>query len=126
MPISSIGSYVTTADQIIAHGTDVNADRVANALPELAMQGGYLLGDFITDRDALETAIIGLEGLENARDIATGDRDLQKANLSERLRQFRAAAEIHFKKTTYFRAVPTIPNLSINETRFMRSFDHSS
>ena len=79
MTISTISSYVTTADEIIAHYTDVNADRIANTLTEITLQGGYSLADFTADRDAVDAAITGLIGLENAYQLAAGDRDARRA-----------------------------------------------
>jgi hypothetical protein len=120
MPITSIGSYISTAGNIIAHYTDVNADRLANALPELLLTGGYSLASFTADRDTLQTSIDDVIGLENANVLASGDRDAQKENLLDRLRQFRAALKLHFKGTTYEDAAPRVPTASIAQSKFMR------
>ena len=50
------------------------------------LKGGYSLADFTAERDGLQLAIDAIEGLENARVLAAGDRDLQKENLLERMR----------------------------------------
>ena len=67
MPITDISSYVTTADEFIAHWTDVDADRVANSLPVLVVQGGFGRTVFSANRDTLQAAIVGLEGLGNCQ-----------------------------------------------------------
>lgn len=41
MPITDLGSYVTTGQEFDSHWTDVDADRVANSLPELVLPDGY-------------------------------------------------------------------------------------
>lgn len=124
MPITSIGTHLTTAQQIHAHWTDVNADRLALTLPELKLQGGYLLALFTTDYNMLQSAVSGMEGFENARVLAAGDRDAQKENLRERVLQFRAAGRLHFKLTPYFAAIPTVPRFGSSESKFLRPLDN--
>lgn len=123
MAISSVGSYVTTADGFLSHGEDVNADRVANALPELALSEGYTMSDFEADRNALEAKIISLVGLENAAEEARDDRDKQKRNIRVRLEQFRLGVRLHLKNTTYFKRLPRLPRLKTTESKFLRPFD---
>jgi hypothetical protein len=45
MPITDLGSYVTTGNGVDAHWSDVNTDRSANALPDLTLPDGYTLSD---------------------------------------------------------------------------------
>lgn len=123
MTITSIPTYVTTADEFIAHATDVNADRVANTLPELAWPGGYQLADFIADRDALDAKITELIGLENGLEQAIDNRDSQRLNMHERLRQFRLAIRLYLKGTSYFKRVPKMPVVTIAESKFLRPFN---
>lgn len=123
MVITSIGSYITTADEVIAHGTDVNTDRAANTLPELTLAGGYTIADFIADRNALDSKITSLVGLENAIEEAIDNRDAQKINVRDRLGQFRLALRIDLKGTTYFKRVPTLPRVKTTESKFLRPFD---
>jgi hypothetical protein len=120
MPITSIGSYLTTANAIDAHWTDVNADRVANTLTPLVLPVLYSLADFQDDRDALQATLIAHEDLENAMQLAIGDRDAQKENVRERLRQFRAAGKLYFAGSSYLQATPTMPLMNTNESRFLR------
>lgn len=123
MPITSIGSYLTTANQIVPHWADVDADRAAKSLAALLLPGNYSLANFEAERDALETALIGLEDLENTFQLATGDRDSQKDNIRERLRQFRAAGTLYLAGTAYPQATPTLPHLNTTESRFLKPLD---
>ena len=123
MPLTDIDSYVTTASDFITHWSDVNADRVANALPELTVPGGYDLAGLTADRDTLQTAIAGIDGHDNAVPIAAANRDTAKEAIADRLRQFRAASDLYLKGTSYAGVVPTMPSLSISESKFLRPFD---
>ncbi|MCA9165798.1 MAG: hypothetical protein KDA62_22580 [Planctomycetales bacterium] len=123
MPIYTIDSHITTADEIAAHWTEVNNGRGTAALPELTLQGGYSLGDFLTDRDNLQSKVSGFQSLENSRSFATLTRDDGKAAIRERLDQFRAAVRIHAKGSPYDRSAPTLPNIGANESKFLRPFD---
>lgn len=121
MPITSIGSYITTAGNFTAHWPDVNDDRVANSLTELLLTGGYSLTNFIADRDGLSDAIDAVIGLENANVLASGDRKALKLNLLDRLRQFRAAMILHFKGSPHADAAPRVPRSTASETKILRA-----
>lgn len=126
MPVTTIGSYISTAQDIIAHWTDVNADRIAAGGTELLLTGGYSLADFIADVNALQAAIDAIIGLENANVLASGDRDAQKDNLLDRLRQFRAALKLHFKGTAYANAAPRVPRATASQSKFTRAMTDMS
>ena len=123
MPLNGFGSYVPTLDEFIAHWADVNAARAALSLPPLTLKGGYTLEDLIAERNALQAAIIATESLDNARELAIDRRDSQKELLRDRLSQFRSALELHLKQTAFLAAAPTIPQLSLAESKFLRPFD---
>jgi hypothetical protein len=123
MPITDIDSYVSTADAFIEHWTDVDADRVANTLPPITLQGTFDLAGFQADRDALQAAITGLAGFENALTVAASNRDSTKDSLLERLRQFRSAGDLHLKGSSYYGSIPTLPNSGASESKFLRPFD---
>lgn len=123
MVITTIGSHVTTADEVIVHWQDVNTDRLANALPELALPGPYLLANFTADRDALDASLTALVGLANAREQAIDDRNAHKENMRERVRQFGLAVRLYLKGTTYAKRLPPMPQMSVNETKFLRPLD---
>jgi hypothetical protein len=120
MPITTIGSYIPTATEVNVHWTDVNADLLGGGGTELLLKGGYALASFTADRDTLQLSIDSIESFENARVLAVGDRDANKENMLERLRQFRAAVRIHMEDSSYDRATPTLPNPSTSESKFLR------
>ena len=126
MPLTDIDSYVTTASDFMAHWSDVNADRVANTLPELTAQGGYDLATFTIDRDVLQAAITGIDGHDNAVPIAAANRDAAKDAIVDRLRQFRSASDLYLKATSYAGVVPTLPALTNSESKFLRAFDDTA
>lgn len=70
MPLTDIGSYVTTGEEFESHWTDVNVDRVANSLAELVLPDGYAVADLSADVAAVEAAITSQVSLENAVSIA--------------------------------------------------------
>lgn len=123
MALNGLGSYIPTADEFNSHWVDVNADRVANALPELTLQGGYSQVNFAAERDALDALIISTEGFENARQIAAGQREEQKVVLQDWMSQFRNGIDVHLRTTPYAGAAPTMPSLTSAESKFLRPFD---
>ena len=123
MTITDIDSYVSTADVFIEHWTDVDADRVANSLLPITLQGAFVLAGFQAGRDALQTAITGLAGFENVLTVAASNRDSAKDALLERLRQFRSAADLYLKASSYYGAIPILPNPGASESKFLRAFD---
>ncbi|MCA9211346.1 MAG: hypothetical protein KDA55_23470, partial [Planctomycetales bacterium] len=123
MPITSFDSYITTANEFVAHWTEVNSQRTAATLPALTLQGGYSLANFMADRDAADDKVAAFQSLENDRTFATGDRDDRKDAIHERLDQFRSALRIHVKDSLYDRSAPTLPQKSVGEQKFRRPFE---
>jgi hypothetical protein len=99
---------------------DVNSDLVASGNAELLLMGGFSLASFTADRDALQQAIDAIGGLENARVLMAGDRDANKRNMVERMRQFRAAVRIHMEGSRYERTTPPLPHRTMAESKFLR------
>ena len=93
MPLTDIGSYVTVLDEIAAHWLSVNTELGGAPATDLKLQGAFARADLIALRDQLNTVIIAEEDLENAREIASANRDTLKATLWQRLGQFRAVIE---------------------------------
>ena len=123
MPITDIGSYVPTMDLFAAHWDDVNAALGGTPATELKLQGAYTRALFITDRNAIDAAITGLVGLQNAREIGAGNRDTLKQGLIGRLNQFRGILRAQFPRTSYAGAAPTVPSFSSAESKFLQPFD---
>ncbi len=120
MAISTIASYLPTMQEFIAHWTDVNA---AIAPTVLTLKGGYTLAAFTTDRTAIETAITGVETVDNARQIASADRDLKKAAHREKLAQYRAIVGGVLPGTPYVNTLPLLPRFSANQGIFLKAMD---
>lgn len=123
MPITDIASYVTTGNEFEGHWTDVNADRLANALPELTLIDGYGLSNLTADIAAIQAAITHVTDLDNALDVALGDRDNQKAGLRSRVIEFREAVNYRLKGTGYVRALPDTPQPTSSEQHTLGALD---
>lgn len=122
MPLSSIESYLSTAQEFITHWTAVNAD-LGSAL---VLPGVYGVGTLTTDRTALQTKITAVATADNAVQLASGLRDIKKDPLRERVRQFRTAVQSYFKGLEYVNALPTVPRFTSGEGDFMRELDDMS
>lgn len=120
MPIVSVGSYLPTLNEFIAHWTQANASL---GTAPLVLPGGYTLAALTTDRNALETAIIALEPFDNARTNAIGDRDIKKSAIRARLSQFRSAVTGLLYGTAYVRSLPKLPPINSAPGRYLQPFD---
>jgi len=123
MPITDLGSYVTTGQEFQSHLTDVNADRVANSVPVLTLPGGYSLANLTSDVAAVATAITNGEDLDNALALATSARDVLKETLRHRLIEFRDAVKYRLKGSGYVGALPDTPQLSSSEQKILKALD---
>lgn len=120
MAISSVGTYLPTVQDYLAHWTSVNA-----ALPPtapLTLKGGYTLAQFTADRNSLQTAVDAIIAAETLRETAAHERDTQKTVQRARLTRFRAAVLSALQGTRFEAALPTLPPRSGNETRTMAAF----
>ncbi|MBS1724308.1 MAG: hypothetical protein JSS66_15300 [Armatimonadetes bacterium] len=106
MPISSVGSWLPTIDEFLAHWTDVNAALAPGALTLL---GAYNRASLVTDRAAVETAVTDVQNKDNTTQIARGDRDVKRANVKPRFVQFRGAVNGQLPGTRYIPAIPRTP-----------------
>ena len=123
MPITDIGSYVTTGSEFNAHWTDVDADRVANSLAALTLPDGYALADLIADVAAVEAAIISIIDLDNVLANATSNRDSAKQNLRDQVMVFRDQVNFSLKGSGYVRALPDTPAPTASEQKTLRALD---
>jgi hypothetical protein len=113
-------------DEFIAHWTDTNAVLGGTPATDLVLEGNVTLAIFITSRNDLEAKLIADQALENARQIATANRDGLKLALKDRLGQFRGLIRGMLSKTKYAAAAPTIPELSLSESKFLSAFDDAA
>ena len=123
MPITDIGSYVTTGEEVKSHWTDVNADRVAGGGTALVLAGGYPLATLTTDVAGVSTAITGQEDLDNAISVATTNRDNGKLTLRDRLIEFRDAVQYRLVGSGYVRALPDTPHPDASEQKILKALD---
>lgn len=120
MPISSLASYLSTMQEFITHWTAVNAD--LGPAP-IVLTGGYAVANLTTDRTALETKIIAVEGAINVVQAAAENRDNLKGPMRERVRQFRAFGQSFLKGSQYIRALPRVPRFNSSPGDFMKALD---
>lgn len=123
MPITDIGSYVTTGEEFDSHWTDVDADRVANSQPEFELITAYGLTNFAADLAAVASAITAQLSLENSLTIAINARDTKKAALRDRVIEFRKQVDYRLKGSIYSTSLPDTPQLGASEQKFLRALD---
>ncbi len=97
--------YLQKTDEFLAHWPLVNT-ALGSAL---VLTGNYAVGNLTTDRASLSTQINAEVTAENASQAAIADRDIKRAALRERIRQFNAAVRGFFPGTTYAAQLPRIP-----------------
>jgi hypothetical protein len=120
MAISTIGSYVATMDQFVAHWTEVDAFLSPGAV---TLKGGYALADFTADQSAIDAAITAVEDADNIRQGSVADINASKGGLRGRLAQFRAGVSAQLPGTKYQKMLPVQPPFSLVESKFLRPMD---
>ena len=123
MPITDIGSYVTTGSEFEAHWTDVDADRIANSLAAFALPDGFALADLSTAVAAVTAVITSQQSSDNALSIATSGRDAQKEALRDRVIEFRKIVDYRLKGSVYVKSLPDTPLPGASEQKFLRALD---
>jgi hypothetical protein len=123
MPIVDLGSYIVTGQAFEAHWSDVNVDRVANTLPELALPDGFVLGNLSTDITALQASMSVVDDLINGQSLATAARDTLRTSLRERVIEFREAVNYRLKDSGYARALPDTPQAGASEQKLLKALD---
>jgi hypothetical protein len=110
-------------DEFNAHWEDVNLELGGAPATDLKLQGSYARAMFLADRNAIDTAMTGLVGLENTRGIAAQNRDTAKQGLVNRLNQFRGLLRALLPGSSYGNVTPLVPPFSSAESTFLRAFD---
>lgn len=113
-------NYLLKIDAFLAHWTLVNA--ALGATP-LALQGGYLLAALTADRTALATQLANVEAAANNAQAASTDRDLRRALIREKMRQFNQSVRGLLPGTIYPGMLPRIPNFSAAPGLWTRAMD---
>ena len=116
MPLTDLGSYVPTMDEVVLHWADVDAELGGAPASDLKLEGGFSRADLIAARDVFESLNISIEDLENGREIAAANRDNLKGTLRQKLGQFRGMVRALIPKSKYAAATPTLPNFRADES----------
>jgi len=100
--------YLQKTDEFLAHWPLVNTS-LASAL---ILTGNYAVADLTSNRASLLTQINAEVAAENALQAAIQDRDLKRAAIRERIRQFNQAVRGFFPNSTYSKQLPAIPRVN--------------
>ncbi|MDA1017622.1 MAG: hypothetical protein O3A00_24580 [Planctomycetota bacterium] len=123
MPITDMGSYVTTGQEFDSHWIEVNADRVANTLPVFVLPDAYARTNLTADVAAVEAAITSQESADNALSIAANGRDSMRVALRQRMIDFRKLADYRLKGSVYSTALQQTPQAEASEQKMLRALD---
>ncbi|MEK6259506.1 MAG: hypothetical protein AABP62_12890 [Planctomycetota bacterium] len=126
MPLTDLGSYVPTMDEVALHWTDVNVELGGAPATDLKLEGGFSRADLIIARDVLDALNISIEDLENGREIAAANRDNLKGTLRQKLGQFRGMLRALLPKSKYAAAAPILPAFGADESKFLGPFDDAA
>lgn len=107
MPVTSVGSWLPTMDEFITHWTGVNTFLGLGG--PFLLTGAYGVGQFQLDRITVDASITNVENLDNTLNNARGDRDIKRAAMLDRLRQFNFGVRGQFQSTKYILSLPKLP-----------------
>ena len=122
MPVSPT-QYIPLINSILGHWAQVNLALGGAPATDLKLKGAYTLANLATDRDALQLKVTDCQAKLNARQDAASARDFSKAALRGRMTEFRNAVLYQLQGTAYTRGLPTLPNPTAYEGRFLKTFD---
>lgn len=117
MPTIPPKDYLTKIDEFIAHWTQVNATLGS----PIILTGNYGLASLQSDRDDLADEITALEAAINTNQGAISDRDVRRAAVKERMRQFSQLVRGAFPKSRFERMLPRAPGLTSAPGRWMKA-----
>lgn len=109
MPITSVGSWLPTIDEFMTHWGAVNAFLSPG---ELILSNSYKLSVLTSDRAAIAAQIADVQAKLNLRTTASGDRDIKRAAITDRILQFRSAAQALLPGSRYLVSLPKQPPIS--------------
>jgi len=123
MPAIPPKNYLSTIDSFVAHWTLVNA--LPGGTP-LVLFGAYALTNITADRTALVTQLALVETNEVAALTASADRDIKRANMGEKIRQFNSTVRGLLPRTIYPNSLPRVPSLNSAPGLWMRAMDEAA
>jgi hypothetical protein len=116
MPIAP-KNYITTIDQFGGHWTAVNA-----AIdPNVFLPGNYGSTLFNTDKTNLMAQLDAVEAAINANQLQIALRDMLRASLKERMRQFNQYVRAQFTQSGHANLVPAIPHVTDGEGKWLKA-----
>jgi len=110
MPGIAPKNYLSKTDEFLAHWPQVNT--ALGPSGPLILTGNYTVATLGTDRTALATQIALVETTINTNEGAITTRDLARAAMKERIRQFNALVRGAFPRTTYENMLPRVPSFN--------------
>ena len=121
MAITNLDSYISTADDFLAHWLDANAALgVAKAITIAVGDSGYDRGAFQSLRSGLLNLQFDLQSKDNDVEIARSDIELKKAILLGWINEFNGLLDAYYTTTHFFAARPRVPTLSDGRDTFCR------
>lgn len=99
--------YIQLMDAFIAHWTATNAGLGGSPI---ILTGNYTLASLTADRTTMLADVNGVATTQNALAAAAGDRDVKRAPLRERMRQFNQAVPAFFPSPVYVNQVKPLPS----------------
>lgn len=101
-------NYLSKIDEFLAHWPQVNTS-LGSAL---VLTGNYTVATLGTDRTALATQITAVETAINTNEGAITTRDLARAAMKERIRQFNQVVRGAFPRSQYENMLPKAPSFN--------------
>ncbi|MEZ0325485.1 MAG: hypothetical protein ACAH95_06235 [Fimbriimonas sp.] len=117
MPTIPPKNYISKIDEFVAHWTAANS-----ALPStIILTSNFGNTTFQTDRTALIAQITAVEAAINTNQGAIATRDMLRASVKERIRQFNAFVRGAFPRNQYPNMLPNIPQLNVGAGTWMKA-----
>ena len=112
-------SYLRTAQDINTHWQQANT---ASPGSPITLKGSYTLAQFQAEATAFSSKIDQTRAERLRRDMAAGQRSVQKGAVRESLTRFRAAVTNQLMGTPYAGNLPTLPAFSVDESGYKEPF----
>lgn len=121
MPLTTNGSYITVADEVLAHWTAANASLPGAAplivrLPKL--NTGITRANLLTLRNTLETQQNAVQPARAAYYIARGSTNNQKVALLEHFNDFVTLFDAYYRGSDFYELRPYAPVLTAGKEAF--------
>ena len=123
MPITSIDSYPAVMADFGLHWGQVNDSLTGGGGTALLLPAGFMLAQFLTLRDSIVTGLSNHQDLVNDYELGLADRDSQRANMRERIVNFRQTCQSQLPGARYLRALPDTPRDRASEGKFLAALD---